>query len=131
MNQEFLNEAPNHIGEQASRVERYICCGLQDFTPEVGRYDVIWCQWVLGHLKDDDLVCFLQRAKAGLASDGIIVIKENTCPELEYDKLDSSYSRTRQNYIDAVNKAGLTILKETKQRAFPKDLFEVRMFAVQ
>ncbi len=26
--------------------------GLQDFTPEDGRYDIIWIQWVAGHLKD-------------------------------------------------------------------------------
>jgi len=24
----------------------------QTFTPEAGRYDVIWCQWVLAHLTD-------------------------------------------------------------------------------
>ena len=26
----------------------------QDFTPEEGRYDLIWCQWVLGHLTDGE-----------------------------------------------------------------------------
>ena len=34
------------------RLERFICSGLQDFTPEAGRYDAIWSQWVLGHLHD-------------------------------------------------------------------------------
>ena len=34
------------------RLERFICSGLQDFTPEAGRYDAIWSQWVLGHLND-------------------------------------------------------------------------------
>ena len=27
-------------------------CILQEFVPENGRYDVIWCQWVLSHLSN-------------------------------------------------------------------------------
>lgn len=34
------------------RVGEVICKGLQNFTPEEGKYDLIWCQWVLGHLTD-------------------------------------------------------------------------------
>lgn len=36
---------------------------LQDFTPEAGRYDVIWIQWCIGQLADDDFVAFFKRAK--------------------------------------------------------------------
>jgi protein N-terminal methyltransferase len=28
------------------------CEGLQAFTPPAQTYDLIWCQWVLGHLTD-------------------------------------------------------------------------------
>lgn len=38
--------------------------GLQKFTPETNVYDVIWVQWVLGHLTDEDLVSFLKRCKS-------------------------------------------------------------------
>ena len=34
------------------RVGNYFAVGLQDFHPEEGRYDVIWIQWVMGHLTD-------------------------------------------------------------------------------
>ena len=37
-----------------SRVGCFFSEGLQDFVPEVGRYDVIWCQWVLSHLTDGE-----------------------------------------------------------------------------
>ena len=37
--------------------------GLQNFTPSQEAYDVIWIQWVLGHLTDDDLVAFLKRCQ--------------------------------------------------------------------
>lgn len=33
-------------------VDRFINLGLQEFTPENGRYDMIWIQWVMGHLTD-------------------------------------------------------------------------------
>ena len=46
-----------------TKTGQLICSGLQDFTPSDGAYDVIWCQWVLGHLTDEDLVAFFKRAK--------------------------------------------------------------------
>jgi hypothetical protein len=30
---------------------------LQDFSPEPATYDVIWIQWVIGHLRDGVCVC--------------------------------------------------------------------------
>lgn len=39
--------------------------GLQTFAPPVGRYDLIWIQWVSGHLTDDDFVEFFKRCKVG------------------------------------------------------------------
>lgn len=46
--QEFLDKAKTYLGEESKRVGNYICTGLQEFTPECGRYDVIWIQWVIG-----------------------------------------------------------------------------------
>lgn len=37
---------------EQGKVGQVLCQGLQDFTPEQGKYDLIWCQWVLGHLTD-------------------------------------------------------------------------------
>lgn len=81
-------------------------------SEEVG-YDVIWCQWCLGHLSDTDLVSFFQRARAALrnrssntnstkvnSSSSVIVVKENTCredvpgePRVVFDETDSSLTR--------------------------------------
>jgi len=132
-NQKFLNESKNFIGEQSSRVERYICSGLQDFSPEPGRYDVIWCQWVLMNLTDEDLVAFFQRCKAGLAGNGLIIIKENmsSSNEPDFDEEDSSVARPRNLIIDLAKRAGLSCVKEEKQKSMPKDIYEVRMFAFQ
>ncbi|GMP42180.1 hypothetical protein CsSME_00012002 [Camellia sinensis var. sinensis] len=48
-----------------------------EFTLEAGRYDVIWVQWCIGHLADDDFVSFFKRAKGGLKLGGFFVLKEN------------------------------------------------------
>ena len=133
LNQTFLDKAPKFLGESASRVEHYICSGLQDFTPDEGRYNVIWIQWVLGHLTDDDLVAFFKRCKKGLCENGIIGVKENiaAADAADFDEADSSYTRSRESLLKIFSRAGLAVLNEEKQKNFPKELYDVRMFALQ
>lgn len=66
------------------------------------KFDVIWCQWCLGHLSDDDFVLFLKRCKEALrdADESVIVVKENLCSDGEdggpvtiFDESDSSLTR--------------------------------------
>ncbi|RUP06155.1 alpha-N-methyltransferase NTM1 [Jimgerdemannia flammicorona] len=79
---------------EEGRIGEIMCAGLQDFVPEEGKYDLIWCQWVLGHLTDDDFIAFFQRCKKGLKLGGIIGIKENnTSKDLVIDEQDSSVTR--------------------------------------
>jgi len=132
VNASFLDEARRYLGSESSRVDRYICSSLHDFVPEPGRYDAIWCQWVLGHLRDEDLVDFFRRCKAGLTDRGLIFVKENmgSSATSVFDEKDSAWTRPRSGWIELINKAGLTVVKEEKQKSFPKDLYEVHMFAV-
>ena len=53
--QHFLEKAREYLRGN-ERVGTLYCAGLQnfEFTPQT--YDVIWCQWVLGHLIDAHLV---------------------------------------------------------------------------
>lgn len=73
--------------------------GLEEWVPEIGegenKYDLVWTQWCVGHLTDEQLVAYLQRCKSALAEDGLIVIKENTTVlgNDEFDKEDSSVTR--------------------------------------
>ncbi|CAJ1330049.1 unnamed protein product, partial [Effrenium voratum] len=55
---------------------RFIGKPLQEFTPQKDLYDVIWLQWVLLHLTDDDVVAFLARCRDRLRPNGVIVIKD-------------------------------------------------------
>jgi protein N-terminal methyltransferase len=128
----FVAKGRDNLAEIASKIGTYYNCGLQDFTPEPGYYDVIWCQWVLGHLTDDDFVEFFKKCKVGIKENGLIVVKENlTRGDDEFDKTDSSYTRTYENLVRLLKKAGLEIIKEEKQTGFPKAIFEVRMFVLK
>jgi protein N-terminal methyltransferase len=60
------------------------------------KFDVIWCQWCLGHLNDDELAQFLQRSKKALRdARSLIVVKENICREQNaiFDEQDSTFTR--------------------------------------
>jgi protein N-terminal methyltransferase len=49
---------------QEGKVQGFFAQGLQEFTPEPNRYDVIWCQWVLSHLTDG-LILWAARMQYG------------------------------------------------------------------
>ena len=71
--------------------------GLEEWQPEDGiRYDLIWMQWCVGYLTDEELVRYLQRCREALdPSAGVIVVKENTSTsgcDL-FDDTDSSVTR--------------------------------------
>jgi len=60
-----------------------------------GSYDLVWIQWVSGHLVDDHLVRCLRRCRKALSECGLIVIKENVCSDGHFhvDLVDSSLTR--------------------------------------
>jgi protein N-terminal methyltransferase len=53
--QHFLEKAREYLRGN-ERVGTLYCAGLQNFEFSPSTYDVIWCQWVLGHLTDAHLV---------------------------------------------------------------------------
>ncbi|KAI9713753.1 MAG: hypothetical protein M1812_006591 [Candelaria pacifica] len=107
---------------------------LEDWDPK-GRYELMWNQWCLGHLTDEALVKYLQRCRGVLAEGGWIVVKENMSTHLEgediFDEADSSVTRTDTNFRCLFQEAGLRIVKTELQSGFPKDLYPVRLYALQ
>ena len=71
LNGDFIEQAKTEFAAlpDGSKLDRCFVSGLQDFTPHPGEYDVIWSQWVLGHLTDDHLVEFFRRCKTGECKD--------------------------------------------------------------
>eukprot|EP00899_Mesostigma_viride_P004955 jgi/Mesvir1/14460/Mv05172-RA.1 len=114
------------------RAVNFFCKPLQGFTPERGRYDVIWIQWCMGHLTDSDFVGFLTRCIGGLKEGGMIIMKENNAKEgFIVDKDDSSITRSDAYFRDLFKQTPLKLVRSKVQRDFPKNLFTVRMYALQ
>ncbi|KAJ1739793.1 hypothetical protein LPJ78_004755 [Coemansia sp. RSA 989] len=134
-NGQFLEAASStYLREekQNGRIGHMFSLGLQDFGPAKGRYDVIWCQWVLSHLTDSDLVKFLQNSADSLKHNGMVCVKENVASRgYVVDSEDSSVTRSAEVFESLFKKAGLKIIEVQTQTDFPDGLFKVKMWALQ
>ncbi|XP_062161625.1 alpha N-terminal protein methyltransferase 1 isoform X2 [Alnus glutinosa] len=134
----YFNEAAreslapeNHMFSDIHKATNFFCMPLQEFTPDEGRYDVIWVQWCIGHLTDDDFVTFFNRAKAGLKPGGFIVLKENIARTgFVLDNEDRSITRSDLYYKELFSHCGLHIYKSKDQSGLPEELFAVKMYAL-
>ncbi|KAM4101480.1 hypothetical protein ACJW30_05G146100 [Castanea mollissima] len=103
----------------------------EEFTPDARRYDVIWVQWCIGHLTDDDFVSFFNRAKAGLKPGGFFVLKENIARTgFVLDNEDRSITRSDSYFRELFQKCGLHIYQSKDQKGLPEELFAVKMYAL-
>eukprot|EP00775_Hariotina_reticulata_P001742 gene1742-2083_t len=124
-----------------------LCEGLQEFQPQQQRtciraiaLQIVW-EWRAGSVVPlmgsigfcaNDALALFQRCKAGLKSDGIIMVKENICKEgFVVDKDDNSLTRSNAYMLDLFSRAGMSVQFNIKQRNFPKELFEVRMYVLK
>ena len=101
------------------------------------KYDLIWIQWCLENLEDDDLRPFLKKCHDNLNDNGIIIVKENLynineeeeneAEEKEQEKenvneikLEEKNQNNKDNYESKYNK-----LDYSKQRS---DVFYINLF---
>eukprot|EP00984_Skeletonema_dohrnii_P033059 scaffold28506_cov78-Skeletonema_dohrnii-CCMP3373.AAC.1 len=127
----LISSAPEYLGSSASKC-RFFCTGLQDFQPKADSYDIIWMQWMIGYLTDDDLVQFLKRCVPALRKGGIVVVKDNTCSQEAFvvDRDDASTTRSLPYIIAIAELAGLHVVHQQLQEGFPADIFPVPMVAL-
>ncbi|XP_020234518.1 alpha N-terminal protein methyltransferase 1 [Cajanus cajan] len=133
----FLETARETLGlgcptnSDMHKAVNFYCVPLQDFTPDTGRYDVIWIQWCIGHLTDDDFVSFFKRAKDGLKPGGLFVLKENIARSgFVLDNEDRSVTRSDLYFKELFSRCGLHVYKSKDQKGFPEGLFAVKMYAL-
>lgn len=131
----FLEKAKSYLGTRIleTKIGEMYSVGLQSFKPEDNKYDVIWVQWVLGHLTDEDLVNFLKSCRRGLKSNGVIVVKENvtTSEIVDIDDNDSSVTRPMFLLKSLFEKANYDCIRLVKQHNFPKGIYTVYMFILK
>ncbi|KAG8482022.1 hypothetical protein CXB51_026886 [Gossypium anomalum] len=133
----FLDAARENLSQEhfvASDVHKatnFYCVPLQEFTPEAGRYNVIWIQWCIGHLTDDDFISFFKRAKVGLKPGGFFILKENIARNgFVLDNEDRSITRSDLYFKDLFHQCGLHLYKMKDQKGLPEELFAVKMYAL-
>eukprot|EP00062_Callorhinchus_milii_P010761 gi/632956000/ref/XP_007893743.1/ PREDICTED: alpha N-terminal protein methyltransferase 1B [Callorhinchus milii] len=127
----FLFAAPSYLGMGASQVKNYHCSTLQEFTPATGMYDVIWIQWVTGHLTDRDLMEFLAKCKNSLKDNGVVIIKDNVARKgCILDQMDSSMIREIEILRKIIAKTGLEIVCVEKQLDIPEQFIPLWMIAL-
>ncbi|KAF4969214.1 hypothetical protein FSARC_3517 [Fusarium sarcochroum] len=119
-------------------VEQIFNVGLQSWQPQEGiKYDLIWTQWCVGHLTDDQLIEYFERCKSALEPEGIMVVKENlsTFGEDQFDELDSSVTREDSKFLALFEQAGLDVVRSDLQRGFPdvdgRPLLPVKMYGLK
>ena len=128
----YTDAAREYVGMDSIR--NIYTQGLQDFTPEEGIYDIVWIQWVIGHLGDEDFIAFLQRCVAALKPGGFLGMKENNAMESEVtvvDEEDSSVTRSNTELRRLFTAAGLKVVDSAEQTGFPEGMFTIRMYALE
>ncbi|KAF4442651.1 hypothetical protein F53441_11692 [Fusarium austroafricanum] len=113
--------------------------GLEKWQPSQGAmYDLIWIQWCIGHLTDEEVLQFLERCKTVLEKEhGLIVIKENlsTWGQDKFDELDGSVTREDESFYKLFKQAGLKLVRSEEQRGFPvvknRQLLPCKMYALR
>ncbi|KAL9013819.1 MAG: hypothetical protein Q9173_001512 [Seirophora scorigena] len=125
-----------HAADRAGKgtVGEVFVTGLQGWEARE-KYDLVWNQWCLGYLTDEELCCHLRRCGKIVKEGGWIVVKENMSTNLQgrdmFDELDSSVTRTDTKFRSLFKDSGLKIVRTEVQSGFPKALFPVRIYALQ
>ncbi|XP_076269673.1 N-terminal methyltransferase [Rhynchophorus ferrugineus] len=134
-NPEFLQTAKTYLGSNImdKKIGQMIPIGLQNFEPEPNKYNLVWIQWVLGHLTDDHLVRFFNICQKSLKQNGIIIVKENVTSLniVEVDEKDSSVTRPISYFKQLFEKSNLDCLRVVKQINLPPGLYPVYMFVLR
>lgn len=117
---------------------RGITIGAQDWIPDT-KYDLIWCQWAIMYLMDDDCINFLIRCKSSLNEHGFIVVKDNIANKskslpkdrAQYRELDNQINRTYKHYLELFSKSGLKLIESIPQKKWDPELLPVYTFVLQ
>ncbi|KAK0619580.1 alpha-N-methyltransferase NTM1 [Immersiella caudata] len=96
--------------------------GLEDWLPSEGTvYDLIWLQWCVGYLADEQLVAFRKRCEEALNVDGgVMVVKENfsTSGADALDEVDWVVTRVDSTFLRLFDEAGWRVIRTETQKGF-------------
>lgn len=70
-------QSRRYLGNKRAQRCTFAHARLEDFRPMSGAFDLIWLQWTLQYLIDDDVISFLSSCVQSLERHGIVIVKEN------------------------------------------------------
>lgn len=78
----FVAQAESQLGGPPragvrGRMGSFMCASLQSFVPTARAYELVWLQWCVGYLTDEDLVRLLRDCGRALTPGGLLVVKDN------------------------------------------------------
>lgn len=145
-NASYLEKSVSFIGLSTPGfgvVGRRMAQGMQDFDvvdkvtgdSSSERWNLVWIQWVIIYLTDDDFVSFIRKLLRCLAPDGIICMKDNIAPRgkkngFVFDKSDCSIMRSDKYMKSLFDRANVRVISEAVQHDFPSDTFPVKVYAL-
>lgn len=109
------------------------------------KYDLIWIQWCLENLEDEDLKPFLEKCYDNLNEDGIIIVKENLYNfegegeeeeeeednyQFKYSDLDYSKQRPDAFYINLFVKNKFKIKLHFLNPNWPEDMMPLCVYVL-
>ena len=138
--EKFVNKT-KEIFKYNKKVKNIFCCGIENFEFK-RKYDLIWIQWTLENLEDNDLIPFLNKCKNNLNDNGIIVIKENYYYEdnnnnsehnkkFEYSKEDFSKQRLDIFYINLFINNGFKIIHYFINPNWPENIMPLIVYVLE
>lgn len=147
-NEDYVKKSHSFVGEGregGGSVGRRFVCGMQEFQADGfqardglswgslrGTYDLIWVQWCVIYLTDEHFVHFFQQCAMCLSENGVVCVKDNVARNgFLVDKEDCSVMRCSKYMKALFARAGLKVVKETRQVDFPRHVFPVRTYALR
>ncbi len=128
--EKFANYCRQNLKNEKN-VRNVYQCSLQDFKPEI-EYNMIWAQWCLENLDDDDLEVFMVKCSKNLAPSGLVVVKENIV-DRGTKFISHDYSRTRSDIIfkSIFEKSGFKIIRHFHHPNWPNNMMKVSIFVLK
>ena len=122
-----------------NKIRKIYMCPLESFKFEK-KYDLIWIQWCLENLEDEDLEPFLKKCYNNLNDDGLIIVKENLDTfdeeekkenkEFRYSDLDYSKQRPDAFYINLFIKNKFKIKLHFLNPNWPEEMMPLCVYVL-
>jgi protein N-terminal methyltransferase len=130
----FLAKATADLASSGATV-RTIQTAAEDWEVDED-YDLVWFQWSVGFLTDDDFVLLLRQVGDRLRPNGMIVIKDNIVvsdkrADAVWKPEQHAIARTLPHARELIARAGLKIDHEAAQPGYPEDLVPLYVFVLK